>query len=242
MNPTPTFDDILDKRRSVRIYDKKVTTDERIIRRALERATLAPNSSNMQTWEFYLVKSADVLDKLAYACMNQSAARTAPYLVVFVTRQDKWQSRAKWHLDYLKEKFAGKSLDKREKRALSYYNTIMPVLYRNDFLGFATIWRKLIMFYMGLKKPIMRVTTHADQRVLCHKSCALAAQTFMMSLAADGYDSCPMEGFDVCLVRKILKLPAAAEVTMIIACGIGAPEGIYEERRRLPYDEVIFEV
>jgi len=29
---------------------------------------------------------------------------------------------------------------------------------------------------------------------------------------------------------------------MIIACGKGLPEGIYYERKRLPYDEVVFEI
>lgn len=236
------FDEIIERRRSVRIYDENAPIDDAIIRKALERATLAPNSSNMQTWEFYWVKSAEIKQKIAYACMSQSAARTAPHLVVFVTRQDKWRERAQWHLDYLKNKFAGKELTKKDKRALSYYDKIMPLAYRNDFLGLNTLLRTLIMWYIGWRKPIMRVTTHADQRVICHKSCALAAQNFMMSLAADNYDSCPMEGFDEKRVRKILNLPKEAEITMIVACGVGKAEGIYDERRRLPYNEVIFEV
>ena len=35
-----------------------------------------------------------------------------------------------------------------------------------------------------------------DLRVVGHKSTALAAQNFMVSMAALGYDTCPMEGFD----------------------------------------------
>jgi nitroreductase len=237
-----TFDEILDKRRSVRIYDENAAFDENIIRRGLERATLSPNSSNMQTWEFYWVKSKEKHDALTHACMNQSAARTAQQLVVFVTRQDKWKERVQWHLSNLKTQLQGKELTKRDKRALEYYSKIMPLAYRNDFLGFNTLLRTIIMIYLGLRKPIMRVTTHADQRVICHKSCALAAQTFMLSLAADGYDTCPMEGFDARLVKKILKLPAAAEITMIVACGIAKEGGIYGERLRLPMEEIIFEV
>jgi nitroreductase len=237
-----SFDEILEKRRSVRVYDKTAAFDEHVIRRGLERATLAPNSSNMQTWEFYWVKSQATHDALTHACMNQSAARTAQQLVVFVTRQDKWKVRAAWHLDNLKQQLEGKTLTKRDKRALDYYGKLMPLAYRNDFLGLNTLLRTLIMFYIGLRKPIMRVTTHADQRVICHKSCALAAQTFMLSLASEGYDTCPMEGFDERLVKKILKLPAAAEITMIVACGIGASDGIYNERQRIPNEEVIFEV
>jgi nitroreductase len=237
-----TFDEILDKRRSVRMYDENAPFDENVVRRALERATLSPNSSNMQTWEFYWVKTKETHDALTHACMNQSAARTAKQLVVFVTRQDKWKQRAQWHLDNLKVQFQGKELTKRDKRALEYYSKLMPLAYRNDFFGLNTLLRTIIMAYIGFRKPIMRVTNHADQRVICHKSSALAAQTFMLSLASDGYDTCPMEGFDERLVRKILKLPAAAEITMIVACGIAKEGGIYGQRLRLPNEQVIFEI
>jgi nitroreductase len=44
---------------------------------------------------------------------------------------------------------------------------------------------------------------------------ALAAQNFMISMAAVNYDTCPMEGFDSLRVKKILNLPAA-EINMII--------------------------
>jgi nitroreductase len=46
------------------------------------------------------------------------------------------------------------------------------------------------------------------------KSAALAAQNFMISMAA--VITCPMEGFDSLRVKKILNLPAAAEINMII--------------------------
>jgi nitroreductase len=80
----------------------------------------------------------------------------------------------------------------------------------------------------------------ADQRVTVHKSCALAAQTFMLSIAAEGFDSCPMEGFDQRRVKKNLNLPKGAEINMIISVGKGLPEGIWGERLRLPFDEVVF--
>ena len=93
---------------------------------------------------------------------------------------------------------------------------------------------------MGLRKPFVRITGKADQRVVVHKSCALAAQTFMLSVAAEGYDSCPMEGFDGHRVKKLLQLPKGAEVSMIVAVGKGTEKGIYGPRFRVPYEEVVF--
>jgi nitroreductase len=239
---TQDFDKIIQKRRSVRIYDETATFDENVIKRGLDRAVLSPNSSNMQLWEFYWVKTKSVHDALTHACLGQSAVKTANQLVVFVTRQDKWKERSQWNLANLKEQFAGKELTSRDKRALDYYQKLMPLVYRYDPFGFNTILRSIIVFFMGFSKPFLRIRNHGDQRVMTHKSAALAAQTFMLSLASEGYDTCPMEGFDAKLVKKILKLPAIAEVTMIVACGIGKPEGVYSERMRVPNEEVIFEV
>jgi nitroreductase len=75
---------------------------------------------------------------------------------------------------------------------------------------------------------------------MAHKSCALAAQTFMLSIAAEGLESCPMEGFDAVRVKKALDLPSGAEINMIIAVGKGTEEGVWGPRFRLPYEDVVF--
>lgn len=142
----------------------------------------------------------------------------------------------------MEKQFEGKILTSRDQRALDYYRKLMPFVYRYDRLGLNTLLRTIIVFFMGCNKPFLKIRNHGDQRVMTHKSAALAAQTFMLSLATEGYYTCSMEGFDAYLVKKALKLPHLAEITMIIACGIGKPEGIYSARLRVPNEEVIFEV
>jgi nitroreductase len=75
-----------------------------------------------------------------------------------------------------------------------------------------------------------------------HKSAALAAQTFMLSMTAEGYDTCPMEGFDSKRIKRFLGLPRGAEINMVVSCGPGRPEGIYGARLRVPEREVVFEL
>jgi len=99
--------------------------------------------------------------------------------------------------------------------------------------------RKAISFFSGLRKPFYRAGGRAEQRIVAHKSCALAAQTFMLSIAAEGYHSCPMEGFDEIRVKKLLGLPAAAEINMIISVGRGTEAGVWGPRFRVPFDEVV---
>ena len=82
-------------RRSVRVYDAKKSIDKNIVKKCIEQAALAPNSSNMQLWEFYHITSKDIIDKIAPFCFNQNAAKTAQQLVVFVSRKDLWKKELK---------------------------------------------------------------------------------------------------------------------------------------------------
>jgi nitroreductase len=55
-----------------------------------------------------------------------------------------------------------------------------------------------------------------------------------------GYDTCPMEGFDSVRAKQLLDLGENDEITMIISCGVRTDEGIYGDRHRVPNEEVIF--
>lgn len=238
-----TFKEIVTSRRSVRVFDKEHNFDRDAVKRSLELAVLSPNSSNLQTWEFYRVTSVEMLAEFAKACINQSAARTASEMVVFVSRRDKWEQHADWNFANIKQDNVGKENTLRFKRAKQYYTQLIPLFYKQDFFGFRTLIRKAVGLFRDIKgQPMMRLTTLADLRVVVHKSTALAAQTFMLSMQNEGYATCPMEGFDLKIVRKLLKLPKEAEVTMIVACGKATPEGIYAPRTRVPNEEVIFTV
>ena len=233
------FQRIIEFRRSNRKFDAQTPVPQEIIQTSLERAILSPNSSNMQLWEFHWIQSKEMLETFVPLCLGQSAAKTAQHMVVFVTRKDKWKSRAKWNLEMVKATIQGEP-DKAQKMGLNYYGKVMPLLYSNDPFGFMSLIRRSISFFAGLNKPFFRTGGSANQRVGVHKSCALAAQTFMLSIAAEGFESCPMEGFDAKRVKKALNLPCGAEINMIIAVGKATSEGVWVPRNRVPYNEVVF--
>lgn len=92
---------------------------------------------------------------------------------------------------------------------------------------------------MGLFRPIYRQARQSDMRIVAHKSAGLAAQNFMTSMAAIGYDTCPMEGSDTLRVKRILGLSSGAEINMVISCGIrDEQKGIYGPRFRVPFEDV----
>lgn len=84
--------------------------------------------------------------------------------------------------------------------------------------------------------------SECDMRVVVHKTCALAAQTFMLGMANQGYDTCPMEGLDSKKVKSILDLPRGAEINMIVSCGIREQKGVWGDRMRIPFEQIYTEI
>lgn len=236
-----TVSEAISFRRSVRIFDAEKSIDTNIVKNCIKQATLAPTSSNMQLWEFYHITSKETIAKIAPMCFNQNAATTAQQLVVFVSRKDLWRKRAKENLAFM-DKIFGKNNPKeeqssREKVARNYYVKIIPFAYF-DFLGVFG-WLKYVMILItGMFRPIYREVRNSDMRIVAQKTTGLAAQTFMLSMAAEGYDTCPMEGSDTWRVKSLLNIPRNAEINMIVSCGIRTEKGVYGERFRVPFEEV----
>ena len=239
-----TVTEAITYRRSTRVY-KDTPIDSEKVKHCLHNASLAPTSSNLQLWEFYHVTDKTTLSKLAEACFNQSAAKTAQQLVVVVARKDLWRKRAKANIAFLDKVYDKPDLSerdlKRKKMATNYYGKLIPTIYV-DFLGLLGHIKFFVFQIIGLFKPIYRQTRLSDMRIVAHKSAGLAAQNFMTSMAAINYDTCPMEGSDTLRVKKILGLPRGAEINMVISCGIRDEKGIYGPRFRVPFETVYFEI
>ena len=235
-----TFEEIVNYRRSVRHY-KDTPIDAETVKHCLELASLSPNSSNMQLWEFYHVTDPETLKRLSVACLNQQSARTANQMVVFVTRQDLYKKRAKKMIELESQNVLKNSpKEKQAKRVRTwelYYGKVIPLLY-SRFFGILGIIRKILVSAVGLFRPITYQVSECDARVVVHKTCALAAQTFMLAMAKEGYDTCPMEGLDSKRVKRILKLPYGAEINMVISCGIRDEKGVWGDRMRVPFEEI----
>ncbi|MET4692185.1 nitroreductase family protein [Endozoicomonas lisbonensis] len=235
-----SFEQIVNSRRAVRKYEQDTPFDHEAVRKAIELATLAPNSSNMQLWEFHRVISSEAREQVARCCMGQSAARMARELVVIVVRPDKWKKHAHINAGKIREAYKDQN-DAKARRAHGYYEKLIPMLYNNDRFGVRGAVRKLLTFLRGLSRPTVREVSRSDVRVSIHKSAGLAAMTFMYAMKSRGYDTCPLEGFDSRRVKTCLGLPGGSEITMIIGCGKGTSDGVYSERFRVPLDEVMFE-
>ena len=217
------FYDVVDSRRSTRIYAQDEVSDD-VIARVVDAAQKAPNSSNLQCWGLYRVKDDQKKSLLVEACLGQPAAATAPELFVFVARPDLWKRNNAWTLQ---------EFDRRgnmPERAYQYFTKITRIAYTQG----AFAWVKRVWFPIrGLSKATPREPIGwSDMRVWAHKSTALSAAHFMLAMRAEGYDTCPMEGMDSKRVKRILSLPRKAEVCMVVSAGKRTEKGVYGERFR----------
>jgi len=226
------FQKVIDSRRSVRIYEKE-PLPEKIIRQCLHNALLAPNSSNLQPWEIYHIVDPAIRQLMNKACLDQIAARTAATLFVAVARTNTWQQHAQEMVRLFE------SAGNVPKAAIWYYKRLVPFVYNQGFLGTWGLVKRLLFFIRGLKTPVIREpVSKCHIKIWAVKSTALACENLMLSLRAYGYDSCPMEGYDSKMIKKILNLPKDAIVVMVISAGKRAVGGVYGPRIR--FDESRF--
>ena len=239
--PEKKVSEAIEFRRSVRVFDATKEIDSQIVKKCIAQGVLAPNSSNLQLWEFYHITSPEMIQQIAVACFNQPAAKTAKQFVIPVVRKDLWGKRIASNVAFIESEFkkSKKKDPKKSKGAISYYQKVLPKIYG---VGSLEGWiNHISAYFKGLKKVVYRQVKKSDMRVVVHKSTALAAQNFLVSMAGHGYDTCTMEGFDSLKVKKIIGLPSTAEISMVIGCGIRTEKGIYGPRFRVPLDEVYFE-
>lgn len=229
------FFEVIERRRSIRRY-KPVPVPEAVIRKALEAAVLAPNSSNAQTWDFYWVRSEAKKQKLVAACLNQSAARTAAELVVVVASPKSWRRSWPELKKYVQDISAPGPVR-------LYYERLFPWLYMWGPLNLVGFAKWVGASCIGIFRPTPRGPfSKKDVQTVAIKSAALAAENFVLAITAQGFSTCMMEGHDEKRVKKILNLGYSDRVVMVISVGEEAERGTWGPRFRLDSQQVIHEV
>lgn len=243
-NPTfaksalPGFKKAVQGRRAIRKFDGAPIPEE-TMRDCFRDAILAPSASNLQSYEFYWVRDEGKKEKLAVLCLDQPGATTAGELIVVVSRVDLWKE----HLEKMMSIMTDSGRKPLEGPLADYYENIVPMLMRTDLWGFNNLMRRLMFWYKARSEPIVHEpVSRADHRIHGHVQASLAAENLMLSLAAHGYESCPMSGVDKPAIGQLLGLPVTAEITMVICAGSGMLEGLLGPRVRLPFADLVKEV
>ncbi len=214
------FKKVITSRRSVRKFTDKAIPAE-VLDDCLDLALLAPNSSNLQPWTFYVVQSADKKQQLVKACLSQLAAKTASELIVCVARTDRIDEMAKKNISDFPFPEAPAAVQK-------YYKFI-PYNYKTGYFNTLGNFKKVafkVARQFNQKLPVSAFNP-ADAKLWASKTTALACENLVLALRAYGFDSCMMEGFDEPLVSKILNLTSQQYPVMVIAAGERATDGVF---------------
>jgi nitroreductase len=237
MNSPAELEKILSRRRSIRIFESSRVPDE-VMRKSFELAFLSPSSSNLQPWQFIRVKGRRA--EINSCFLDQTAAVTAPELVVVVARPDRWKEANSKILGKILA--SGSTMPPHFDYLTHYHGRIVPFGHDRGFLGLKGIIRFWAIWILGWVRPVVREGFFAAPlRERAVKSTALACQTLMLAFAEQGYDSCPMEGFDSRRLRKVLGLPRSAAIVMGIAVGKRHPSYTPPNRIRFGYDETVLD-
>ena len=225
------FKSVVKSRRSVRKFtDKAIPAD--VLNDCLDLALLAPNSSNLQPWTFYVVKTESKKQTLIKACLNQWAARTAAELIVCVARTDRLDEMAKRNIN----EFPFPEVPPLVKK----YYTYIPYNYKTGLFNTIGHFKKVtfkVARQLGKQLPVTAFKPE-DSILWATKTTALACENLVLALRAHGFDSCMMEGFDEPLVRKILDLNDQQYPVMVIGAGERAEDGVFFPQYR--FDRELF--
>ena len=225
------FKKVLQSRRSVRKFTDTPIPDN-ILDECLDLALLAPNSSNLQPWTFYVIKNPKKKNQVIKACLTQLAAKTAADLIVCVARTDRIDQMAKRNINEFPFPEAPETVKK-------YYRFI-PYNYKTGYFNTLGNFKKMafkVARQFNKQLPVSAFNP-ADAKLWASKTTALACENLVLALRAYGFDSCMMEGFDEPMLAKILNLGQQEFPIMVIAAGERAKDGVFFPQYR--FDRHLF--
>jgi len=225
---------VMRARRSVRAYLPE-EIPESVLDACFDMAILAPTSHNLECWQMIIVRDPVRLAALRRFCLDQPAT-AAPHLIVAVARPDLWRRGRAMMLERIEREQADPTLPDALREFLPLferkYRLLIPFLFEDGPLHVLAPIKRFVVWCRAWSGPMMRGPFGRHEQALwAVKTAALACENLMLALAAHGYDSCPMEGFDAPRVKRLLGLPRAAEIVMVIAAGRRAAGGVIPQIR-----------
>lgn len=229
------FRAVAEARRSARSFLPE-PIPESVLAACFDVAIRAPSSHNLEIWRFLDVRDAQKRGSLNHLCLDQPQAREAANLIVAVARPDLWRLGAKRMLTRLHADAAEGPADADYRawlpRLTKKYELMVPLLFADGPLHVLAPLKAALLWGIGQFRPMMRGPLgRSEQQMWAIKTTALACENFMLALAAAGYDSCPLEGFDEPKVKRLFALPDEARVVMVIAAGRRGPRALIPQIR-----------
>ncbi len=231
----PALVEVMRRRRSVRAYSAEPIPDT-VLDACFDLAILAPTSHNLECWQMIDVRDPHRLAALRRVCLDQPAAVSAPHLIVAVARPDLWRRGRAMMLDRIQQEKGDPTLSDATRRFMPLfekkYRILIPFLFEDGPFHILAPMKRFLFWLRARLKPVMRGPFGRHEQALwAVKTAALACENLMIAVSAYGFDTCPMEGFDEPKLKRLLGLPRAAEIVMVIAAGRRGEDGVVPQFR-----------
>ena len=111
--------------------------------------------------------------------------------------------------------------------ALDYYTKLVPLIYIRGWFNVIGLIERFVFLVVGMFRPVPQGPfSKAVMKAVLMKTVTLDCEDFMLAITAQGYTTCPMEGFDKVRVKRILGLRRVSSVVMVISVERGNPHGV----------------
>jgi nitroreductase len=201
-----------------------------LLDRLVDLARWAPSGYNLQPTHFVIVTDPAIRQLLCPACLGQAQIREAPAIVVLTG--DRRVSNNHFHEMLRMERHAGSITPEYE----ALLQRTVPLAFGTGPLGLGWLWKAMLIPLARLFRPVPELPV-VHRRFWLAKQIMLCAMNLMLAAEAAGLASVPMEGFDEARIKKVLKIPRAHVVAVVIAIGYAQPS--QSTKTRLPIDRVL---
>ena len=82
------FNDLIHTRESIRDYDPEKPVKKEVLNKILDAGRMAPSACNYQPWEFLVVESPQMLEKVR-TCYHRPWFKDAPHILIVLGFKDK---------------------------------------------------------------------------------------------------------------------------------------------------------
>jgi len=196
--------------------------------KCLDLSRRSPSGFNAQPYKLLMVHSASSKEKLAKFCLGRNAdrIRDSDCTAVFLADKQclKEYKRFGTFLDANaaaggKRKVVGKWAKRKIQVLILLFSSGWPLpRFLSNPISFGV--RTGVSTVSALTKRRVLVPSLGSAETWASKNTMLVAMTYMLACSSRGIATCPMEGYNVGGIRKMLKIPKRYAIPLIVSSGV----------------------
>lgn len=138
---------VMNARKSVRVFDPNATIAKEEITEMLKLATIAPSSSNLQSWSFIVFQDAELKKELKTIANNQAAVEDSSAVIAVVGNIDAYKKVEQIYTQNVAE---GHMDDSIKDRTIASTNAVYPNMPREVRVNIASFDAGLVSMQLML--------------------------------------------------------------------------------------------